>query len=94
MPEVRFEVEWPDGTARSYYSPSLVVEDYFAVGARYPVPEFVRLSREALAVASDRVRARYGFPCARSVATLDAIEGTAHGFDGPAGDVVIRAFHR
>ena len=101
MPEVRFEVVWPDGSAPAYYSPSLIVEEYFAPGRSYPVAEFVRLSREALAIASDRVEAKYGFPCSRSAATLAAIESKAR-HAGAAGDdahpvvpmVTIRAFHR
>lgn len=92
MPEIRFDVEWPDGATQSCYSPSLIVQEYFAAGARYPVPEFVRLSREALGIASDRVRAKYGFPCTRSAATLADIEGAAARFSGPDQSVTVRGF--
>jgi uncharacterized repeat protein (TIGR04042 family) len=75
-----FEIRWPDGTAQPYYSPSLVVEEYLAAGASYPVDEFVRRSREALGIASERVREKFGFPCSRAAASLAAIERTAAGF--------------
>jgi uncharacterized repeat protein (TIGR04042 family) len=93
VPEVRFEVQWPDGSTQSCYSPSLIVEEYFSVGNVYPVTEFVRLSREALGIASDRVQAKYGFPCSRAAAALADIEHAAARFPAP-GDVTIRAFHR
>ncbi|GAA1323323.1 MSMEG_0570 family nitrogen starvation response protein [Pseudonocardia xinjiangensis] len=80
MPEMTFEIRWPDGSARHYYSPSLVVEEYLTAGESYPVEEFVRRSREALGIAGERVRAKYGFPCSRAAASLAAIEQTAAGF--------------
>jgi uncharacterized repeat protein (TIGR04042 family) len=92
MPELRFDVRWPDGSGRTYYSPSLVVEEYLAVGTAYPVPEFVRRSREALDIASDRVREKYGFPCSRAAAAAAAIERDAAAF--PDGDVQVEALRR
>jgi uncharacterized repeat protein (TIGR04042 family) len=99
-PEVQFEVEWPDGSTQSCYSPSLIVEEYFTPGAGYPVAEFVRLSREALGIASDRVRAKYGFPCSLAAASLADIEAAAARF-GPAAEnaeqaalVTVRGFRR
>ena len=47
MPEMRFRIRWPDGTPETCYSPSLVIKDYFAVGADYALPEFVARSRTA-----------------------------------------------
>jgi len=84
VPEVRFDVQWPDGSSQSCYSPSLIVEDYFAVGTSYPVTEFVRLSREALGIASERVRAKYGFPCSLAAAALAEIESSAARFGPPS----------
>lgn len=77
MPEMRFHVRWPDGSREACYSPSLVVKDHLAVGWDYPLDAFVALSRTALTIASDRVRARYGFPCGRAQAQLARIEETA-----------------
>lgn len=74
MPEMRFHIRWPDGTREVCYSPSLVIKDHLAVGQDYPLDEFVALSRLALGIASDRVRARYGFPCGRAQAQLARIE--------------------
>jgi uncharacterized repeat protein (TIGR04042 family) len=96
VPEIQFLLEWPDGSQQLCYSPSLIVEEYFEAGHSYPVTEFVRLSREALGIASDRVRAKYGFPCSLAAASLAGIEEAAARFT-PAltGDhVTVRAFRR
>jgi uncharacterized repeat protein (TIGR04042 family) len=77
MPEIFFRTRWPDGTTMRCYSPSLVVEDYFDAGSAYSVQEFVRRSREALTIGSDRVRAKYGFGCANAMAQLELIETKA-----------------
>jgi uncharacterized repeat protein (TIGR04042 family) len=92
VPELQFDVRWPDGSGRTYYSPSLVVADYLAAGAAYSVPEFVRRSREALGIAGERVREKYGFPCSRAAASLAAIERDAAGFAD--GDVQVEALRR
>src|SRR5260370_20318734 len=70
MPETRFLIRWPDGSPESCYSPSLVIEDYLAAGQTYPLADFLALSRTALALASDRVKAKYGAPCRRARARL------------------------
>jgi uncharacterized repeat protein (TIGR04042 family) len=77
MPEMRFHIRWPDGSREACYAPSLVIKDHLAVGQDYPVEEFVSLSRLALGIASERVRARFGFPCGRAQAQLARIEETA-----------------
>ncbi|GAA1262222.1 hypothetical protein GCM10009609_26530 [Pseudonocardia aurantiaca] len=35
------------------------------------MPEFVRRSREALGMASDRVNEKYGFSCSRAAASVE-----------------------
>jgi uncharacterized repeat protein (TIGR04042 family) len=86
-----FDVRWPDGTRDRLYSPSLVVGDHLTVGEHYPVADFVARSRTALGIASDRVQAKFGFPCSRSAVTLAHIEAAAATHDS-AGSVVIEAF--
>ena len=81
MPECHVSVRWPDGAAEDVYSPSTVVGRHFAVGASYPVGEFVDRSRAALRAASHRVEARYGKPCSSAAASLRAVEARAAGFD-------------
>ena len=88
MPEMRFHLRWPDGTTAACYSPSLVVEEHLQPGACYPLAEFVARSREALQAASARVRAKYGFPCARALRQLEEIERRAASFAGAADAVV------
>ena len=77
MPEINFEIQWPDGTQQSCYSPSLVVKEYFIPGETYTITEFVEKSRTALNIASDRVKKAYGFPCSRALRQLQQIESKA-----------------
>ena len=77
MPEINFQIQWPDGTKQNCYSPSLVVEQYFSPGETYELAEFVEKSRTALNIASDRVKEAYGFPCSRALEQLKQIEDKA-----------------
>jgi uncharacterized repeat protein (TIGR04042 family) len=94
MPEMHFVVRWPDDTTLTYYSPSLVVREYLELGAAYALPEFIERSRSALRIASDRVRAKYGFACPRAARTLEHIEAKAREFEDAAGATVrVEAHH-
>lgn len=77
MPEINFKIQWPDGEQAVCYSPSLVVKKYFQVGETYTVSDFLARSRESLTIASDRVQAKYGFPCSRALGQLRQIEAAA-----------------
>lgn len=85
MPEMHFRVRWPDGSEERCYSPSLVIHDYFQPGAAYPLPDFLQRSREALRIASERVRARYGFACSAALDQLARLEERAAQFGAQAG---------
>lgn len=74
MPEIRFQIEWPDGSQEICYSPSLVVKDYFTPNSDYTLHDFVERSRTALTIASDRVQAKYGRPCGLALGQLETIE--------------------
>lgn len=89
MPEMQFVVRWPDGTEASYYSPSLVMHDFLDAGSVYPVDEFVRRATEALDIASERVRAKYGFACTSAMHTQESIALAAT--RNPLGDVTVTA---
>ncbi len=67
MPEMHFTVRWPNGQASTCYSPSLVVQDFLTPGQDYPLDDFLGRVREALEIASERVRAKYGFACSRAM---------------------------
>jgi uncharacterized repeat protein (TIGR04042 family) len=82
MPEMRFVIRWPDGLRESCYSPSLVIRDFLREGDNYPVSDFLQRSREALQIASDRVKAKYGYPCSLALGQLARIEATATQFLG------------
>lgn len=89
MPEMRFHIRWPDGSRECCYSPSLVVKEYLALGQNYPLADFLVRSRTALIIASDRVKARYGFACPRATAQLARIETHASHFAEVADPSVI-----
>lgn len=80
MPEMWFEVRWPDGARETCYSPSLVIKDHFREGESYSMADFLDRSRTALRIASDRVEAKYGHPCRLALGQLDAIEFAATRF--------------
>ena len=94
MPEMLFQIRWPDGAIEQCYSPSLVIRDHLAVGEAYTVPEFLRRSCLALTIASDRVREKYGFACSRAIGQLRRLESAAGRFDDRIDDrVTVISFH-
>ena len=80
MPEVLFTIQLPDGATKECYSPSTVVRDYFTTGEEMDVSEFLTRSRKALAEASERVRAKYGFACSSAASQLADLEHTARAY--------------
>ncbi len=94
MPEMRFEIEWPDGTRETCYSPSLVIKDYLEAGGVYSLAAFLQRSRSALQIASARVQEKYGFPCSRALGQLRQIETAANRFtERPDAKIIIIAFY-
>lgn len=91
MPEMRFHIRWPDGRREACYSPSLVIKEHFAVGEQVALSDFVARSRIALTIASDRVKARYGFPWGLATGQLARIEAAATAMAGD-GRVLIESF--
>jgi uncharacterized repeat protein (TIGR04042 family) len=93
MPEMRFNVRWPDERIEACYSPSLVVKDHFVAGATYALDDFRERSRVALTIAAERVREKYGFLCSRALGQLARIETTATQFEAtPGASVTIVSF--
>lgn len=94
MPALHFRIEWPDGREANCYSPSTVIREYLTPGARYALDDFVELTRAALAAASSRVRAKYGFACSSALDQLAQIEQEAERFrEWPAASVTVIDFH-
>lgn len=91
MPVMHFQVRWPDASESRCYSPSLVVRDFLVPGERYALDDFLRRTREALGIASERVRAKYGFACSQAMDQLAEIERIAARFE-PAAEVAVLAF--
>lgn len=77
MPEIRFQIQWPDGTQETCYSPSLVVKDYLEPGSTYDLSDFIARSQTALTIASDRVKTKYGMPCSLALGQLQSLETRA-----------------
>jgi len=93
MPEMRFRVRWPDQSESLCYSPSLVIKDFLEPGKSYPLEEFVSRSREALQIASERVRQKYGYTCSSAMSQLADIEAVATRFwDDDAPKVIVIEF--
>lgn len=90
MPAMHFHLRWPDGRETRCYSPSLVIKDHFSPATRYPLPTFMREVRTALNVASERVRAKFGFACSMAMDQLAQIETIAAHFDDRAVVEVLR----
>ena len=89
MPEMRFIVRWPDGASETCYSPSLIIKDYFGEGESYALADFLARSREALLIASDRVKAKYGRSCSLALGQLARIETLAGRFANHADAMVV-----
>ncbi|MFE9606225.1 MSMEG_0570 family nitrogen starvation response protein [Streptomyces hokutonensis] len=85
MPEMYFDVRWPDGLTQRCYSPSTIVEDYFTPGAEYELTEFVERSRTALGIAGERVKEKFGFYCTGASDQLARIERTAAAYGDVSG---------
>ena len=93
MPEMLFKVRWPDGSDSTCYSPSLIVQDYLTPGGDYPLDDFLSRTREALEIASERVRAKYGFACSRAMDQWAAIATHAEAFQAqPDAQVEVLSF--
>ena len=88
MPAVMFRVRWPDATVSECYSPSTVIKDFLQTGEAYPLADFVQRTQSALTLASERVRAKYGFACSAAADQMQDIQIRARDFTGTQDAVV------
>ncbi len=94
MPELHFRLRWPDETEQNCYSPSTVIREHFRAGESYALGDFLARCRMALNLASDRVRAKFGMPCARALGQLADIEALALRFSAlPDPHITVLSFH-
>lgn len=94
MPAMHYRLRWPDASESLAYSPSLVIEDFFTPGQDYALADFLRRAREATAIASARVQAKYGFACSAALDQLADTEARAAAFADHAGaHVRVLSFH-
>lgn len=88
MPEMWFDIIWPDGREERCYSPSFIIKEVFSAGRDYELSQFMTQSRHALSEASERVYAKYGFPCSRALRQLALLEQGCAAFTSQVGAVV------
>ncbi len=81
MPEMIFQIRWPDGREEDCYSPSLIMQTVLQAERDYALAEFLPLCRSGLLEASDRVKARWGFACSRAMGQLERIEQAGRQFN-------------
>ena len=55
----------------------MIVKEYFAADTEYDLVDFVERLRTALNIASDHVKAKYGFPCGLALGQLQEIKAKA-----------------
>ncbi|MEM9079666.1 MAG: hypothetical protein AAGC74_03135 [Verrucomicrobiota bacterium] len=60
MPETPFTIQLPDGSDRTFYSPSSVVKKFFTPGQTLSVSDFLSSATKALTEANNRVREKFG----------------------------------
>ena len=93
MPEMHFQIRWPDAREERCYSPSLIIKEYVEIDHDYPLDDFMTRMREALQIASERVRAKYGFACSSARAQMERLETrAAHFSDEPEARVRVLQF--
>jgi uncharacterized repeat protein (TIGR04042 family) len=93
MPEVRFQIRWPDGSQETCYSPSLVVKEYLEPDVEYALADFLTRSRAALNEGSRRVQAKFGSPCGLALGQLQQLEANAVSYrDQPDATVKLLKF--
>jgi putative flavoprotein involved in K+ transport len=93
VPEVAFDVRWPDGSAQRCISPSRVIGAALVAGGRYPVAEFTRRACGALERGSARVRDLHGFGCAAAVQQAADLRAVAAAYD-PGALVTVEGLRR
>ena len=79
--------------SRSLLFALFVIKDYFEQNQVYALADFLRRSRTALNIASDRVKEKYGFPCSRALGQLAKIEAAAARFPNTESKVTVLSFH-
>ena len=90
---MHFRVRLPDDSELNCYSPSLVIKDFLVPGQRYALDDFMSRSREALNIASERVRAKYGYACSSAMDQLAELEAHAQRFgDVPDAQIEVIGF--
>lgn len=93
MPITYFRIRWPDRSETNCYSPSSVVKEFFTPDSSYEIADFLERARTALNLASERVRAKYGYACSSAMDQLAQLEESARRYaDRPGASVKVIEF--
>ena len=79
MPEINFQLNLPDGKKKSLYSPSTVILEYLKPGDSLKISDFKSLAIQHKA--SEKVRAKYGFACTRTLEEEEKILSWISNYD-------------
>ena len=71
----------PEGKKTSLYSPSTVILEYLKPGDSLKISDFKSLAIQALHKASEKVRAKYGFACTRTLEEEEKILSWISNYD-------------
>lgn len=74
MPAINFEITWPDGETKTYYSPSTIIRDHLQTGDQFTLDDFNLRIDAALNAASERVREKFGYSCSAAADELAQIK--------------------
>ena len=93
MPVVNFHIVWPDQRKVACYSPSRAIQEHLEAGREYALEDFMKRMRDGLNLASERVRAKYGYACSAALDQMEIIEQEAKRFsDMPQATVKVEKF--
>lgn len=93
MPVTYFRIRWPDQSETNCYSPSSVVKEFLTPDSSYEIADFLERTRTALNLASERVRAKYGYTCSSAMDQLAQLEESARRYaDRPGASVKVIEF--
>ena len=81
MPEINFQLNLPDGKKKYLYSPSTVILEYLKPGDSVKISDFKSLAIQALHEASEKVIAKYGFACTRTLEEEEKIHSWISNYD-------------
>jgi uncharacterized repeat protein (TIGR04042 family) len=94
MPEMLFDVLWPDDSLDRCYSPSRVIQKHVRADASYAVDDLIGRLRNGLLEAGDRMSERVGHDCSGARDQLALLESKSTRFAPDQQVRVLGLYHR